>query len=52
MNSAYKRVVQKAKRQQQIAELIGWLILSSMAFIGSILLVKGLQIFFSLQAIH
>jgi heme oxygenase len=52
MNSAYKRIKQKAKRQQQIAELIGWLILSGGAVIGSTLLVKGIQIFFSLQYIH
>ena len=52
MNSAKKNLLKREVRNQAIADAIGWIILASGAFICAKLLIKGLQIFFSLQGIH
>jgi len=52
MNNAKKEMIKREQRNQAIADAIGWLILASGAFICAKLLLKGLQIFFSLQGIH
>ena len=52
MNSAKKKQLAKEYRKQVIAETIGWLILSAGAFIGANILLKCIQVFFSLQCIH
>lgn len=52
MNSAKKQMIKREKSDQAIAETLGWLVLAVGAFICAKFLLKGLQIFFSLQGIH
>ena len=52
MNSAKKRLEQRIKRQDRLADTIGWLCISIGVFLGGNIMLKALQIFFSLQGIH
>ena len=52
MNSAKKKQLAKEYRQQVAVETVGWIILSAGAFIGANILLKCVQVFFSLQGIH
>jgi len=49
MNSAKRKLEQKLQRQDKIANTIGWLVLSAGGFIGSVLVLKSLQVFFILM---
>jgi len=49
MNSAKLNLQRKLKRQDTIANTIAWLALSAGGFIGSVLVLKSLQVFFILM---
>ena len=52
MNNAKKEMIRREKRNQAIAESLGWFVLAIGAFICAKLVLKGLQMFFILQGIH
>jgi len=52
MYKAKQDMIKREKRNQAIADTIGWIILASGGFILAKFLLIGLQIFFSLQGIH
>ena len=52
MNTAKRDLIKREKRNQAIAETVGWLVLAIGAFISAKIVLFGLQVFFSLQGIH
>ena len=52
MNTAKRDLIKREKRNQALAETIGWLVLAVGGFLCAKAVIKGLELFFSLQGIH
>ena len=52
MNSAKRDLLKREKRNLALAETIGWIVLAVGGFLCAKGIIKGLEIFFSLQGIH
>jgi len=52
MNSAKRDLIKREKRNQALAETIGWFVLAIGGFLCAKGVIKGLELFFSLQGIH
>jgi hypothetical protein len=48
MNSAKRKLEQKLQRQDTIANTIGWITLSALSLLTSMILFKSLQLFLTL----
>ena len=52
MNSAKRDLLKREKRNQAIAESLGWFVLAIGGFLCAKGIIKGLEVFFSLYGIH
>jgi hypothetical protein len=52
MNNAKKDLLKREQRNQALADTIGWLVLAVGGFLCAKGIIKGLEVFFSLQGIH
>jgi hypothetical protein len=52
MNSAKRDLIKREKRNQALAETIGWLVLATGGFLCAKGIIKGLELFFGLYGIH
>ena len=52
MNNAKKEMIKREKRNQAIAESLGWFVLAVGGFLCAKAVIKGLELFFGLYGIH
>ena len=52
MNNAKKEMIRREKRNQAIAESLGWFVLAIGGFLCAKGIIKGLELFFGLYGIH